>query len=205
MKQRSMTLTQRELNKILELHKKWLNDEDGGVKANLSEANLRGADLRGADLRWANLKGANLEGADLRWANLIRAVLEGADLERADLEGADLRGANLRGADLDLRGAELEGADLRGADLRWAIIQKLIGLEIIAIQVDTSRKNNMIIYYKDLDIVTTGCFQGSLDELKKQVAITHKDNEKLRKRYERVIAFIENEAKEYDIEQIKII
>ena len=36
-----------ELKTILEKHKMWLNDEDGGEMANLSEA----------DLRWANLSG----------------------------------------------------------------------------------------------------------------------------------------------------
>lgn len=43
------------LREILECHKKWINDEPGGKKANLWEANLQGANLRGADLRGANL------------------------------------------------------------------------------------------------------------------------------------------------------
>ena len=86
------------LKEILERHRKWLNDEDGGERANLRGANLRGVNLRGADLREADLRGADLREANLRGA---------------DLRGADLRGVNLRGA--DLRGANLRGADLRGA------------------------------------------------------------------------------------------
>ena len=68
------------LSKILELHKKWINNEPGGEQANLREAdlwradlwraNLGEADLRGADLRGANLGGANLKGANLKGANL---------------------------------------------------------------------------------------------------------------------------------------
>jgi hypothetical protein len=69
-----------ELDKILELHAKWLNEQDGGVEADLREADLRRADLRGADLR----------GADLREADLSRADLRGADLREADLSGADI-------------------------------------------------------------------------------------------------------------------
>ena len=61
---------------ILELHLKWLNDEAGGKRANLSNTDLSGANLRGSNLR-------------------------GADLRRADLSNSDLRGANLSGADLD--------------------------------------------------------------------------------------------------------
>ena len=53
------------LSKILELHKKWINNEPGG-----EQANLGGADLGRADLRRANLGGANLEGADLGGADL---------------------------------------------------------------------------------------------------------------------------------------
>lgn len=69
-------MEQKELDEILQLHKMWLNDEEGG-------------------------KCANLWGADLRIANLWGADLWGADLRDADLRDADLRGADLRGADLD--------------------------------------------------------------------------------------------------------
>ncbi len=61
------------LNKILEDHKHWLQEDCDGwetMKANLRGANLRGANLYGADLRGADLRGANLYGADLRGADL---------------------------------------------------------------------------------------------------------------------------------------
>ena len=104
-------MDKKELNAILEKHKKWLRGEEGGERADLQGAYLQGAYLQGADLQ-----GADLRGADLRGANL-----QGAYLRGADLRGADLRGANLRGA--DLQGAYLRGADLRVADLRWADLQ----------------------------------------------------------------------------------
>ena len=63
------------LQKHLDLHKKWLNNEKGGVRlslqgANLQDANLQDANLQGADLRGAALRGADLQGADLRGVNL---------------------------------------------------------------------------------------------------------------------------------------
>lgn len=58
-------MTQVELNKTLELHKKWLNDEPNGKKADLRLTNLRLADLSNADLRLANLCDAKLSGAKL--------------------------------------------------------------------------------------------------------------------------------------------
>ena len=74
-----------ELKTMLEKHKLWLDDEEGGKRADLRDADLRGANLRGANLQYANLRGANLRGANLRGADL-----RGADLQRADLLDANL-------------------------------------------------------------------------------------------------------------------
>ena len=98
-------MNKKELQKILDDHKLWLND-DGGEKANLSGADLRYADLSDANLHDADLHDANLSGADLRYANLSDADLSGADLRGADLHGANLRGADLRYA--DLHGANID-------------------------------------------------------------------------------------------------
>ena len=73
------------LSDILSKHNLWINNDDGGVRA----------DLRGADLGVANLRGANLRGADLRGADLCVANLSGADLRGANLSGADLSGAKI--------------------------------------------------------------------------------------------------------------
>ena len=53
-------ITKEQLNEVLEKHKKWLNDEPDGERADLRGANLWGANLWRADLRGANLWGANL-------------------------------------------------------------------------------------------------------------------------------------------------
>ncbi|MCH4906345.1 pentapeptide repeat-containing protein, partial [Listeria monocytogenes] len=140
---------------------------------------------------------ADLSYADLSCADLRRADLRGANLSYADLNGADLRGANLSYADLsgaDLNGADLNGADLRGANLNWINWRDVVSLTVIAVQINTTRKNNQITYIKELEIWTTGCFQGTLEELKTSIENTHKDNEKLKAKYYRVIDFILQEA-----------
>ncbi|EAG3866524.1 hypothetical protein B9E02_10855 [Listeria monocytogenes] len=119
---------------------------------------------------------------------------EKADLSNADLKNTNLRFANLRLA--DLRGADLSYANLSNVNLNWVNWQHVEGLTVICVQVDTTRKNNQIAYIKELDIWITGCFQGTLDELKASVEQTHGDNEKLRKRYYRVIDFILKEVAE---------
>ena len=69
-----------DLKQILELHTKWLNNEAGGKRADLTATYLSGADLRRADLRDADLSDADLSDADLRDANLSGADLSGAYL-----------------------------------------------------------------------------------------------------------------------------
>ena len=69
------------LNEILKKHKMWLDNENGGTRAD-----LRGADLREADLWRADLQESDLRGADLRGADLREADLRGADLREADLD-----------------------------------------------------------------------------------------------------------------------
>ncbi|EKM3347882.1 pentapeptide repeat-containing protein [Listeria monocytogenes] len=127
---------------------------------------------------------ADLTSADLRHTNLSNAVLTGADLRHANLTNADLSNA------------DLSNANLTNAVLTWVNWQDVRGLTVVAVQVDTTRKNNQIAYIKELHIWTTGCFQGKLYKLKSSIEKTHKDNEKLRKRYYRVIDFILKEVAE---------
>ena len=103
-----------ELKEVLEKHRKWLTDEEGGECADLSRA-----DLSWANLSKANLSKANLSRANLSWANLSKANLSGADLSEANLSKANLSKANLSRANLSK--ANLSGADLSRANLSEAI------------------------------------------------------------------------------------
>ena len=79
-------LTQEQINKILEGHKHWLNEDCKGWETMM-------ADFSSCDLHYADLSGANLSGAYLRDAYLHGANLSGADLHGGNLSGADLSGA----------------------------------------------------------------------------------------------------------------
>ena len=91
------TITQEELDKIVEQHQHWIKEDCEDWEDMC--ANLEGANLKGANLEGANLEGANLYGANLYGANLRGASLTGASLTGASLTGASLRGASLTGAD----------------------------------------------------------------------------------------------------------
>ena len=147
-----------DLKQILELHKKWLNNEDGGKRADLSGADLSGADLRSADLGGADLSGAYLSGANLSGANLRGADLSDAYLRGVNLRAANLRSANLRGADLS--GSDLSGADLSDANLRRANLWNVTGnkKEVLAFQ---TNKYTVVIYQ---DRIQIGCKNFSQSE-----------------------------------------
>lgn len=81
-------MNKEELNKILEKHRLWLNDKNGGKRANLEGVNLEGVDFEGA-----NLAGASFEGANLTGAILIEVNLTEVNLTRANLTGTNLCGA----------------------------------------------------------------------------------------------------------------
>ncbi|HAC3102641.1 TPA_asm: hypothetical protein GZM09_15165 [Listeria monocytogenes] len=170
-------MNQAELDVVIEKHEKWLR-YGYGERANLSYADLRRADLSGANLRGADLSGANLR-----------------RLRRANLRGANLSGANLSGANLS-------GANLSYADLNWINWRDVVSLTVIAVQINTTRKNNQITYIKELEIWTTGCFQGTLEELKDSIEQTHASNDFLKRRYYRAINYILTEADfEEDLEE----
>ena len=91
-----MQYSQIELNKILAKHKAWLNNEEGGERADLSYTNLHNAGLRNANLSCASLRFADLSYANLSYANLHNADLSCANLSYANLHNADLHNADLR-------------------------------------------------------------------------------------------------------------
>ena len=176
-----MKISAKKLQEIIKSHGRWLRNEEGGERADLSSANLRGADLSSADLSGAYLHGANLRGADLSSADLSSADLRGADLRGADLRGADLRsadlsgaylhGANLRGADLssaDLSSADLSGADLSSANLSGADLDKTY-YQVVRI----GSRRGTTTYCVDDDNVLCGCWNnykgGTLEEFKTRV------------------------------------
>ena len=108
-------LTQKEINKIIENHKHWLNEDVDGwdnMKANFSNQDLSYADLSCASLHGADFSGANLRDANLCDANFCNANLSNANLCFVNLNFAKLCNANLHYA--DIRCANFSNADLSG-------------------------------------------------------------------------------------------
>ena len=194
------TYTQDELESILDKHKLWLLNEDGGERADLSDTNLSGVNLSGVNLRSSNLYRANLCNANLLGVDLCSANLCGADLLDADLSGANLSDSDLSGADLsganlcsaDLRRANLSGVDLHNTNLSQASTQEVVGIRILSVD-NIGSYNGKVTYVPHLDVVFAGCWKGTLNEfLKKGKAMNENDPEKT-KQIELVYALFETE------------
>ena len=170
-------LTQKEINKIIENHKHWLNaDVDGwnNMKANfsnqdLSYADLSDANLHGVDLGGANLIYANLSGTNLSHANLSGADLNGADLSDANLCDTNLSYANLSGTNLshaNLSNADLSDADINYANLSYANLNyaNLSDVDFRGTDLRNANLCNANLSYADLsDANLHGAYLGSAD------------------------------------------
>ncbi|GHV51257.1 hypothetical protein FACS1894216_04950 [Synergistales bacterium] len=166
-------MSEEELKAVLDKHKAWLNNEEGGVRANLSCFDLREADLSYADLRKVDLSETDLRYANLRYANLRYANLRGADLYGADLYGANLHHANLCWS--------------RENHTNLCVVKGIDGL--ISVSFIGSRKGTTL-YDAERDLIRCGCFDGTLEQLREKNA-ARTDSEIWKAEYEAAIEFFE--------------
>ena len=88
-------MNQKELNEILDLHKKWVNN-DGGQRAILSGVDWSYVDFSNADLSGADLSNANFTNANLTNANFYRTSLTNAILTNVYLRNCVGNSTNIK-------------------------------------------------------------------------------------------------------------
>ena len=82
--------------------------------------------------------------------------------------------------------------NLSSANLSSASTINVRNLRVISCQLNTSDQNRNIAYYPDLNLITAGCFSGTLNELKERVKEVHeKDDPSIYAKYQAVFTFIE--------------
>ena len=212
-------ITQEEIDEKVKKHKLWWDTNGGqGKRAvfrnvlitnkDFSHQNLRGAlfeDIRctytnfeRTNLSSARFKNVSFHQANFKDANLTCTTFLLCDITDTSYFYADLNTAAFTDTtliDVDFRSSNLHCTNFYPAKIENifvtnAIPISVIGQRVICTQVNTSRGNNLISYWADLGIWTTGCFQGTLEELRKAVAKKHENNPFLRNRYKRAINYI---------------
>jgi len=116
-------MTQEELDQILDLHSKWLNEEPGGVRADLSEETLAGLDIRDRNLTnsvcfLTNFSQCLLENTNFTQAELRNAVFDDTDVISCTFIGANLDESSFLEAvvqNCDLTQASLIRSNFTGA------------------------------------------------------------------------------------------
>nr|DAS35624.1 MAG TPA: pentapeptide repeat protein [Caudoviricetes sp.] len=217
-------ITQEEINAKVKAHELWLDTVGGqGERAifrnvlikdkKIVYRNLRFATFESVELVYTDFERVNLDNAEFknvhsRHAEFGNASLSYAKFKQCNITYTAYRFANLNSAAFintiltkvyftcsNLRYTNFSTTKLKNIFVVETVPTHIIGQKVICTQVNTSRENNLISYWADLGIWTTGCFQGTLEELREAVAKTHKDNPFLRARYERAINYILEEDK----------
>lgn len=218
-------ITQEEINEKVKAHKLWLDSkEKQGERAvfadvSITNKNFFRRNLRRAAFRNIKCVDTNFENADLvetffenvyfDHVNFNSTIMNYSSFIQCNISDSNFTFANLK--DVDFTCTTLDNVNFTYSNLYSVIFSStnikkiwvvqavpinIIGQKVICTQVNTSRENNLISYWADLDIWTTGCFQGTLEELKKAVEETHKNNLFLKNRYFKIIDFILNIAEE---------
>ena len=117
------------IDQILDAHKKWLANEEGGKRAVFRNTFLKEGSEYGHYLSHVDLHGADCSGVSLINSGFMRSDLRKVDFSYTDLRGCNFMYANLEGAnfykamvcDTDFRECNLKSANFKGADLRQSI------------------------------------------------------------------------------------
>jgi len=108
---------------IVNIHKRWLIDEDEGTRAEIIDFDLSKLSFNGKDLRKAIFLNCNLSGTVFDVANLEEINFKNSNLSNSSFWKTYLFGANLKNVNLsnsDLLFANMQNADLTNSILKGA-------------------------------------------------------------------------------------
>lgn len=215
-------ITQEEINAKVKAHELWRDTRLGEravfrdvlitnksfCRQDLQNAIFENVEIRNTFFGKANLAIVNFENVYFDHVNFNSTIVNYSSFIQCNISDSNFTSANLKNVNFtcttldnvnfaysNLYNVDFSTANIEKICVARAVPIKIIGQKIICTQVNTSRLNNLISYWADLGIWTTGCFQGTLEELREAVAKTHKDNPFLRARYERAIDYILGEDK----------
>lgn len=142
---------------------------------------------------YANFTNANFANSCFTCASFISAYFRNAIFRNANFKDANFNSADFKYS--RFMDVEFDNAVFDGIQLKHTITEGLLGFQIVSCQLNSSEQNRVIQYWPKLDIVTTGCFSGTMDELKVAIKKTHKNRPEIRKKYNLAIDYIETMVK----------
>ncbi len=110
------TMTQAQLDAMVELHSRFLSGRLGGRRAMLKNIDLSGLAITNRDMRQSDFTGCKMTDMDLSKANFSESRLYACDLSHSNLARCNFARSDLRGTRIE--SANLIDANLDRADLR---------------------------------------------------------------------------------------
>lgn len=178
------------------------------LKTDFSETNFEGANFENSNFDSISASYVNFTHANFRYANFknayftnssfICARFAGTFFSNAIFENTNFKNTSFNSADFKysrFRDVEFSNAIFEGISLSHVVTEGIFGFQVISCQLNSSEPNRIVQYWPKLDIVTTGCFSGTMEELKAAIKKTHKNNPEIRKKYNLVLDYIENMVK----------
>lgn len=215
-------ITQEEINAKVKAHELWRDTRLGEravfrdvlitnksfCRQDLQNAIFENVEIRNTFFGKANLAIVDFENVYFDHVNFNSTIVNYSSFIQCNISDSNFTSANLKNVNFtcttldnvnfthsNLCSVNFSSTNIKKIWVAQAVPMNVLGQKVICVQVNTSRENNLISYWADLGIWTTGCFQGTLEKLREAVAKKHKDNPFLRSRYERAINYILEEDK----------
>ncbi|WNM51030.1 hypothetical protein Alsa3_CDS0161 [Staphylococcus phage Alsa_3] len=215
-------ITQKELDKRIELHQEWVRDNSKGEPLDLVNCDLSYLSVADVDLRFADLIDCDLSYVTILNSNLRYANLKGSKLGFADLTNSDLGDAKLHNTDLsytklrstNLSFAYLKESNLAFTDLRHAILScanltyctldntrlsesntnQVYGIDMYSID-NIGTFSGKVTYVPSIDTVYAGCWSGTLEQFLEKGLEMNKGNKQETKNIKLAYQFFKNNSK----------
>lgn len=142
---------------------------------------------------YANFTNANFSKSCFTCASFVSAYFNNAVFRNTIFKNANFNSADFKYS--RFRDVEFSNAIFDGIQLKHVITEGLLGFQVVSCQLNSSEPNRIVQYWPKLDIVTTGCFSGTMEELKAAIKKTHKNRPEIRKKYNLAIDYIETMVK----------
>ena len=162
--------------------------------ANFENSNFDSISASYVNFTQANFRYANFKNAYFTNSSFICARFAGAFFSNAIFENTNFKNTSFNSADFKYSrfiDVDFSNANFAGISLSHVVTEGIFGFQVVSCQLNSSEPNRIVQYWPAIDVVTTGCFSGTMEELKAAIEKTHKNHPDIRKKYNLALEYIE--------------
>lgn len=166
--------------------------------ANFENSNFEGlladfVNFTSVDFRHVNFKNTNFANSCFTNSFFVNVYFAGSVFQYASFKKANFNGVDFKYSNfLDV---DFNNVDFTEIGLKHTATENVEGFQVVSCQLNSLEENQIVQYWPAIDVVTSGSFSGTLEELKAAIEKTHKNNPEIRKKYKLALEYIENMVK----------